>query len=159
MTAPIPIRIRDVLIGRLETIRQAAGFNTDLGLAIYPGRGGYALQDVTDCPRANVYAAGEAPRDFSGNQQRIEREFAIEAFSAYADDADAVAELLLADIKAAVFIADQPRLADAAGQLTQKLEYVSAAIDLPTPGEQMVSVTVTVRCTYFERYGAPTLTA
>jgi hypothetical protein len=36
---------------------------------------------------------------------------------------------------------------------------VSASFDLPSPGEQIVSVTVALRCRYFERYGAPTLTA
>ena len=159
MSAPIPARIRDVLVARLQTIRHAAGFNTDLGLALYRGRGAYTLQDLETGPALNLYSAGEEFVDRSANQQRLALTVTIEAFSEYTTDADATADLLLADIKAAVLSVDEPRLTDADGPLGQRLEYVSAAVDLPNPGERMVSVTVTLRCRYFERYGAPTLTA
>ena len=157
--SPLPARIRAVLVARLQAIRQSAGFNTDLGLAVTRGRGAYALQDLATGPAVNLYTPGEEYQDASGNQQRQALDITIEAFSAYDTDADATADLLLADIKAAVLSVDEPRLTDADGPLGQRLEYVSAAVDLPNPGERMVSVTVTLRCRYFERYGAPTLTA
>lgn len=159
MSAPIPARIRAALATRLQTIRQSAGFNTDMGLAVYRGRGAYTLQDLETGPALNLYSAGEEFVDRSANQQRLALTVTIEAFSAYTDDADGVADLLLADIKAAVLSADQPTLTDATGPLGQRLEYVSAAVDLPDPGQQMVMVTVTLRIPYFELYGSPTLTA
>lgn len=159
MSAAIPARIRDVLVARLQTIRQIAGFNTDLGLAVYRGRGAYALQDLATGPAVNLYATGEEFHAAMGNQQRLALNITVEAFSAFDPDADAVADELLADIKAAVLSAAQPTLTDATGPLGQRLEYVSSAVDLPNPGEQMVSVAVTLRVPYFERYGAPTLTA
>ena len=159
MSAPIPARIRDVLVSRLETIRQSAGFNTDLGLAVYRGRGAYALQDLATGPAVNLYVTGEEYHDRSANQQRLGLNVTIEAFSAFDADADAVADLLLADIKSAVLSAAAPTLLDSGGPLGQRVAYVSSAFDMPNPGEQMVSVTVTLRVPYFERYGSPTLTA
>lgn len=155
----IPARIRDVLVARLQTIRRVDGFNTDLGLAITRGRVAYAVQDLATGPVANLYTQGEEYLDRSGNQQRNALTVIVEAWGQYDHDADAVADELLADIKAAVLSAAQPTLTDAAGPLGQRLEYVSASVDLPDPGQRLVSVTVSLRCPYFERYGAPTLTA
>lgn len=159
MSAPIPARIRAALVARLQTIRQSAGFNTDLGLAVYRGRGAYTLQDLETGPAVNLYVTGEEYHDRSGNQQRLGLNVSIEAFSAYTDDADAVADLLLADIKAAVLKADAPTVLDSGGPLGQRVAYVSATFDLPDPGQRMVMVTVTLRIPYFELYGSPTLTA
>jgi len=155
----IPARIRAVLIARLETIRQADGFNTDMGLAVYRGRASYTVQDLATGPAVNLYTSGEEYLDASGNQQRQVLAITVEAFAAFDTDADAVADGLLADIKAAVLRADQPTLTDAAGPLGQRLQYVTSSVDLPDPGERMVCLTVNLRCQYFERYGAPTLTA
>ena len=159
MSAPIPARIRAVLATRLQTIRQSAGFNTDLGLAVYRGRGAYTLQDLETRPAVNLYVTGEEYHDRSANQQRLGLNVTIEAFGAFDADADAVADLLLADIKSAVLSAAAPTLLDSGGPLGQRVAYVSATFDLPDPGQRMVSVTVTLRIPYFERYGAPTLTA
>jgi len=155
----IPARIRDVLIARLETIRQADGFNTDMGLAVCRGRAAYTAQDLATGPAVNLYSSGEEYLDASGNQQRQTLAITVEAFATFDTDADAVADGLLADIKAAVLRADQPTLTDAAGPLGQRLQYVTSSVDLPDPGERMVCLTVNLRCQYFERYGAPTLTA
>ena len=155
----IPARIRDVLVARLQTIRRVDGFNTDLGLAVTRGRAAYAEQDLSNGPAANLYTPGEERVDGAGNQQRNALSITVEAWDIFDHDADAVADRLLADIKAAVLSAAQPTLSDAAGPLGQRLDYVSASIDLPDPGQRLVSVTVTLLCPYFERYGAPTLTA
>ena len=158
MSAPIPARIRDVLVSRLETIRQSAGFNTDLGLNVARGRVAYSRADLEFGPAVNLSTPGEELIDITGLQHRIGLQISIEAFSLYADDPDATADALLADIKDAVLSADEPRLTDDAGPLGQKLEYLSAATDLPDPGELIVQVTAQLRCRYFERYGAPSET-
>jgi len=117
------------------------------------------VQDLATGPAVNLYTSGEEYLDASGNQQRQVLAITVEAFSTFDADADAVADALLADIKAAVLRADQPTLTDAAGPLGQRLQYVTSSVDLPDPGERMVCLTVNLRCPYFERYGAPTLTA
>jgi len=153
----IPARIRDALAARLQTIRRVDGFHTDMGLAVTRGRVAYAEQDLLGGPALNLYTPGEDYLDHMGSQQRNVLNITVEAWGLFDHDADAVADQLLADIKAAVLSAEQPVLTDVAGPLGQRLEYVSASVDLPDPGQRLVSVTVSLRCPYFERYGAPTL--
>ena len=159
MSAPIPARIRAVLVLRLQTIRRVAGFHTDMGLRVARGPVAYDRAALAFGPAVNLYTPGEELIDITGLQHRIGLQITVDAFSLFDDDPDAIADDLLADIKAAMLSADDPSLADAAGPLGQKLEYLSAATDLPDPGEQIVHVTAQLRCRYFERYGAPSFTA
>ncbi len=159
MSASIPARIRAALVQRLQTIRRAAGFHTDMGLHVARGPVAYSRDDLAQGPALNLYTPGEELIDITGKQHRIGLQITVEAFGLFDADPDAIADDLLADIKAAVLSADDPSLSDAAGPLGQKLEYLSAATDLPDPGEQIVHVTAQLRCRYFERYGAPSFTS
>ena len=152
-------RARRAVAERLRAIRAVDGYHTDMGLAVTAGRTSLGPADLAVTPAVVVYTPTEEFLDASGDQQRIALNITVEAFAVYDQDADAVADDLLADLKTALLRAEQPGLADAAGPIGQRLEYVSAGIDLPDPGERLVMVTVTLRCRYFERYGQPQLTS
>jgi hypothetical protein len=157
-TASVARRARQAVALRLQDIRTLAGYYTDMGLYVHTGRVSFTAEALSVGPAVTVYTPTEEFVDLSGNQHRIALSITVEAFAAYTDDPDTVADDLLADLKTALLREAQPALTDAAGPIGQRLAYVSADIDLPDPGEQMVMVTVLLRCHYFERYGAPALT-
>lgn len=150
-------RARRAVVERLRAIRAVDGYYTDMGLAVIAGRTSLGPADLAVTPVVAVYTPAEEFIDLSGDQHRIGLTITVEAFAVYDQDADTVADDLLSDLKTALLRAEQPALADATGPIGQRLEYVSAGIDLPDPGERLVMVTVTLRCRYFERYGAPAL--
>ena len=156
--ASVARRARQAVALRLHDIRTLAGYNTDMGLYVSTGRIAPTADALSVGPAVTVYTPSEEFIEPSGNQQRIALSITVEAFAAYLDDPDTVADDLLADLKTALLRAAQPALTDAEGPIGQRLAYVSADIDLPDPGEQMVMVTVTLRCPYFELYGSPNLT-
>lgn len=155
----IALRIRAVLAGRVADIRAADGYATDMGLCVLDSRAEPAAADLVLGPAVSVRLGSEEAVERLGGQLRLSREVRVIGWSLASDDPEATAEALLSDIKRAVLRPAEPALTDAAGRIGQQMEYARADLDLPEPGEALLTVEATFTARYFEAYGNPAAAA
>ena len=161
----IAYRIALAIATLCEAVQQSAGYATDAGLRVYVGmQTGFSADDLVEGPVIVVNPGGpdgdfDEPVQATPQKLRNRVSHAITA-AARLDNTDALStgHQLLADLKRALLRTDTPRPLDAGEILGEEITYAGARVELPAPGEQVVSVTVTVTCGYSERRGDPAST-
>lgn len=155
-------RIALALAGMCGAIQRANGYATDAGLRVYPGRQAvFSAEDLIDGPLIVIAPAEEFEQPIDAAPQKLRHSVAhTVTAAALLDGADALASAhdLLADLKRALLRVDVPRPVEAGQVLGEAITYAGATVELPQPGEQVLSVTVTLTVGYSERRGDPTTT-
>jgi hypothetical protein len=156
----IAARIKSVLFERLQQATIANGYATNMGLQAHRGRMAFAAQDLADGPRVGIGPPDddqeEANAGRTGRKLRNELRLLVAAHAL--DDGPHpmdTADALLGDIKRAMLLPDAQPIVHNGQPLTEALEYLWAAPEMPGPGEQIVRVAALFSCRYSEIYGDP----
>lgn len=156
----IAARIKAVVFERLQQATVANGYATNMGLQVHRGRLAFAAQDLADGPRVGFGPPDGDQEETSvgrtGRKLRHELRLMVAAqdLDASAHPMD-TADALLGDIKRALLRPDAQPIVHNGQPLTETLEYLWAAPEMPGPGEQMVRVAALFSCRYSEIYGDP----
>jgi hypothetical protein len=142
-------RIVAVLRGRLEEIKAAGGYRSDLGDHVYVGRVELAPDD--ELPAATLLP-GTPTATAQGRQINLQWPMTVQALTtADPDDPLGPAEVLLADLKQALF-----RPADTTlGGLAVDALYIGESLLDRDEGGQRVGAQVQLAVNYIETYGDP----
>ncbi|HUH20454.1 MAG TPA: hypothetical protein VFD36_02405 [Kofleriaceae bacterium] len=139
------------LAARLQTITRDNGYNTDAGERVEHGQ--HTVSGDDTLPRLAL-VAGVVDQIEKNLASKELRQWALAVSGLLADDpTDPLAvEDLLADIKRALFRAEDPRLG---GLAVQVQSLAGETVTDPEEGGKVVAVTVPFAVRYEEGYGEP----
>jgi hypothetical protein len=143
---------------RLQTIRRAAGYRTDLGARLYRGR--TSISDET-LPAAvitqgedEIEAQAVTHKKSTGNEVicnvLLPMSIDIVAPAEHPDHPDDTAHAFVADIKRAVFSGDLTW-----GGLATHTRYMGRLFNPPEPGSNLITARVNIRIGYIEDLAKP----
>ncbi len=137
---------------RLQGITIANGYNTDIGLRVFAGRGSINIEEV---PCIVLVEEDESVEEQSGTQARVVLPYTIEAHDACDPlNPNDKAHLMLADLKRAIFAGDRTF----GGKLIKPkdgLQYTGRSIEVRPDGVKLVAASITIEVRYVENLSEP----
>lgn len=148
MTTPHATQISRAIGQRLEQIRLANGYLTDLGLRIYRGRAAL-YQDQTTRPYACLISARDDVDYESRRRVKASRVYDLVVTLTAGADYDEQQDALLHDIRRALSKDSQASVLDG---LALDMVLGGAQLDNPDLGSNAAQITMTITALYAETY-------
>lgn len=138
----------EAIVARLETIQQAAGYNTDAGFQVYAGVR-YFNDDET-FPIVAVFTGDETVEKLTYNKYRSGRSVNIEGYVKDDSTATVSIEQLIEDVQRAVESDDE-----SLGGVVNVLDYTGIEeIEQPEAGSDIAGVRITYIFEFDREYGS-----
>jgi hypothetical protein len=138
---------------RLQAIRQADGYYSDIGRDVRLDRRDPSIEDL---PQTQVYFEDSATSSSEGARQAIAQPLTVVAFAVIqSQSSEVLGEQLLADIQRAAEVDEVDTLGNLISGAQGGLVPSIFSITLPTAGSNVVAASITYAAPYIRKSGDP----